>query len=471
MRLESILKKANKVDLTNSKLVRIFQMKRLKGPGFLAITITREPGQRPRKHLVKIYPRNPDYKGTITNCPNVMIRCDCLTGESKILTKDGWKTILELLFQKDIKYITKSGKVVNGDSPWFVGKKPTFKITLKNGFELCGTKEHKVLCFKGVKKIYDHRENGKSYYREKILYEWKTIGSLTSEDKVVCYQRNEIEDTVKDDNYWRSYLAGVYLGDGSSHSTFLNLNPIKEKYIFLKLRKHLGLEYKQISGKWRYAIDKKHIWYLKSLEICKPEKRFTIPDSCNKFALLSGLIDSDGYAKDGIVSIWGDKRLLNPLKDWLVSLGVPCKYKVVRKAGTEVCEGYAATKDHYILVITSTGVNLLRKNLCSYKVEKLPAGKKVKRLNWSYVESKSYNGLCDTFDIEIPDKHNFVANGIVVHNCARNMYKWEVANAVHKCSPIYYSNGAMPYDTNPSLRVGACKHSLRVGRAILNHKW
>lgn len=77
MRLESILKKANKVDLTNSKLVRIFQMKRLKGPGFLAITITREPGQRPRKHLVKIYPRNPDYKGTITNCPNVMIRCDC----------------------------------------------------------------------------------------------------------------------------------------------------------------------------------------------------------------------------------------------------------------------------------------------------------------------------------------------------------------------------------------------------------
>lgn len=471
MNLERILKKSNKVDIKNSRNVRIFQMKRLKGPGFLAITITREPGQRPRKHLVKIYPRNPDYKGKISDCPNVMIRCDCLTGESKILTTDGWKSILELLFQKDINYITRSGKVVKGDAPWLVGKKPTFKITLDNGFELCGTKEHKVLCYSGFKRIYDHRENGKSYYVEKNIYKWKTIGELSIEDKVVCYQRHNIENTVKDDNYWRSYLAGVYLGDGSSHTTLLNLNPTKEKYIFSKLKKHLGLEYKQISGRWRYAVDKKHVWYLKSLKINKPENRFTIPEGCNKYALLSGLIDTDGTVKDGIVSIWGDERLLNPLADWLKSLGVSCKYRLVRKAGTKVCKGFTASKDHYSLTITVAGINLLKKNLCSYKVEKLANGKKGKRVNWSYVKSKTYNGRCDTFDIEIPDKHNFIANGIVVHNCQRNMYKWEVANAVHKCSPIYYSNGAMPWDTNPALRVGACKHCLRVGRAILNHNW
>jgi hypothetical protein len=77
MKLEKILRKANKVDLKNSANVRIFQMKRLKGPGFLAITITREPGQRPRKHLVKVYPADPNYQGTISDCPNVLVRCDC----------------------------------------------------------------------------------------------------------------------------------------------------------------------------------------------------------------------------------------------------------------------------------------------------------------------------------------------------------------------------------------------------------
>ena len=77
MKLERILRKANKVDLRNSKMVRVFQIKKLKHGGFLAITITREPGQRPRKHLVKIYPRESTYKGTLNKCEHVMVRCDC----------------------------------------------------------------------------------------------------------------------------------------------------------------------------------------------------------------------------------------------------------------------------------------------------------------------------------------------------------------------------------------------------------
>lgn len=77
MKLDRFLKKTNKVDLKNSNNVRIFQLKKLKAGGFWALTITRIPGQSPRKHFCKIWPRDPKYIGKISECPHVLVTCDC----------------------------------------------------------------------------------------------------------------------------------------------------------------------------------------------------------------------------------------------------------------------------------------------------------------------------------------------------------------------------------------------------------
>ena len=82
--LARILQKSDRVDVNNARnsggpqgYVRIYSVKRLKNGGFLFVTITREPYKRPRKHLVKIWPKDPNYRGKLSDCPDVLIRCDC----------------------------------------------------------------------------------------------------------------------------------------------------------------------------------------------------------------------------------------------------------------------------------------------------------------------------------------------------------------------------------------------------------
>lgn len=40
-------------------------------------TLTREPGQPIRRHRQKIYPSDPSYIGSLWECPDVKVTCDC----------------------------------------------------------------------------------------------------------------------------------------------------------------------------------------------------------------------------------------------------------------------------------------------------------------------------------------------------------------------------------------------------------
>jgi hypothetical protein len=52
-------------------------------------------------------------------------------------------------------------------------------------------------------------------------------------------------------------------------------------------------------------------------------------------------------------------------------------------------------------------------------------------ITWRLMEGRSYVGVCDTYDIEVPDTHNFIANGFVVHNSTvvRCLYQQVIVNS------------------------------------------
>lgn len=47
---------------------------------------------------------------------------------------------------------------------------------------------------------------------------------------------------------------------------------------------------------------------------------------------------------------------------------------------------------------------------------------------------------------------------IVSCSCGDNTFRWEVANTYKEASEIEFSNGEPPLITNPTFKVGMCKH-------------
>ncbi len=75
--------------------------------------------------------------------------------------------------------------------------------------------------------------------------------------------------------------------------------------------------------------------------------------------------------------------------------------------------------------------------------------------------------------VKNPVKHTSVITFInkklkcsVSCSCGDNLYRWEVANTLKGASDIEYSNGEMPFITNPKLRASLCKHLLALYWAI-----
>ena len=114
------------------------------------VTVTRIPGENQRLHKMQWYARDQNYSGKLSQCPSIMASCDCVTGDTRVLTDKGMKTIYSLIDRSSnsaiefpINYIV-NGKIHKGSVPYHKGKKPVWEITLENGSKLKATKEHKI---------------------------------------------------------------------------------------------------------------------------------------------------------------------------------------------------------------------------------------------------------------------------------------------------------------------------------------
>lgn len=73
------IKKVWKTQLVNSQYVSIKSVQRHKTKPLIKFTtLTREPGQEPRIHVLRIYSADPNYKGRLSECPALKLSCNCL---------------------------------------------------------------------------------------------------------------------------------------------------------------------------------------------------------------------------------------------------------------------------------------------------------------------------------------------------------------------------------------------------------
>lgn len=73
-----LIRKVAKTQLANSQYVQIKSVQRNKNKPLLKFTtITREPNQKPRVHVQRIYATDPNYTGPLYLCPSIRVACDC----------------------------------------------------------------------------------------------------------------------------------------------------------------------------------------------------------------------------------------------------------------------------------------------------------------------------------------------------------------------------------------------------------
>ena len=297
----------------------------------------------------------------------------CVTGETKILTDNGYYMI------KDLE--NKNVNVWNGEEfssveVKYTGDQEIYKVVLSNGMELDSSPGHKWLI-----------QKGNSKHPERCLCEEVETTDLKPGDIIERYVTPLIEFTDSND-FLNPYMHGFFCGDGS----YCNNYPII--YLYDKKKKLLPFfkydTYQENSKKISFYVTK----YIN-------KEKFEVPINYSKnvrLRWLEGLVDADGCinlnsTKDStsiqLASI--NFKFLQDVQLLLTTLGIQTNIRLNHKSQKKLMPkndgtgdyDYYMCKDCYVLYITGKSVNKL-----------INMGFSPKRLNVIYCER-----LNDTMDI------------------------------------------------------------------------
>jgi len=165
---------------------------------------------------------------------------------------------------------------------------------------------------------------------------------------------------------------------------------------------------------------------------------FSLPESQIK-AFLAGYIDSDGHVQRNEIALTSvNKKLLEDVKGLAImtGLGVSRIFKH-RSAGIQNILGSVCNvKDSWRILMTGKQIKLLplksarKKNLAQKSrprrafegVQKLNfKSKTTEEIGFARINKIVYRGQKPTYDIEVEKYHNFIANGLIVHNSHTTM--------------------------------------------------
>ena len=146
--------------------------------GFLAIQAVAVDtfNDRPRPHKCFIISR--DHKAgdghrMYEKGNRVLVSCDCFTGDNRVLTKDGWKTMFEIAEpftgENSITYIV-NGQEHVGTAPYYKGMQKVWELQLSNGRTVTATRNQRFLTYV--------RKEGTTTRK------WRTLGRLSVGDRL-----------------------------------------------------------------------------------------------------------------------------------------------------------------------------------------------------------------------------------------------------------------------------------------------
>jgi len=412
------------------------------------------------------------FNGILTgNCTEIMEVTEndsisvCLTEDTRILTKNGLKKIIdcnneEILvpFKSDKELIQQKNvykKALLIDN----GKRDVYQINLKGVSPIKATENHKFLT---VTKTLNPKPTD---------YIWKTVKELKPlEDKIVISTNEECDNciTVKKEYHDLDYAcAGWCLGDGwfvtnkrkcdmgtfgvcfgptEEYAKNTVCNFLNNIHINTEVKKY-GHEkdikiYKDRNGVYNWATSKVNtINYLcnkfgfshgKGIKKFLPEKIFN-ENSQNIASYLSGLFSADGCVakmtnKPPVIMYSSAsyellKDLYNILKIFGIHGRISWTNNITNREGKSQGNLNINGYKNFCLFNEKIGFSLcpekqikLEKSIeeMKDKSSKIPLKKS---RDWAIISSIEFIGTENVYDLSLADSHNFIANGLVTHNC------------------------------------------------------
>lgn len=365
----------------------------------------------------------------------------CLTGDSLIMTNEGYKPIIEVTAKNSV--LSHDGIFHRIEALMYQGKKEVYKIKTSGAIEINATGNHK---FYVRKKYY---QKGKKFFDEpkwvsvdEIIKDNDGVYMLSSplikKEELPVWEGVELNVNktnkklvknlnLSDKTFW--YLMGRFIGDGwlrKQYKKGSNRNPYTGIIICCNKNETNDLITK-IGGKFKYSISYEKTankFHFTSTELGCFASQFgeyaygkVIPDFVLNLPkellkeFIDGYIDSDGYiiknTDDGYSITSVNLKLLYGISHCIEKVyNVPCK---IRKNNDE-CERLIENrlckqKTCYTLSFLLTPDESRTKHLVDDEYIWYPISK---------IES---NGIQDVYDIQVEETHTFIVNHSVTHNC------------------------------------------------------
>ena len=404
----------------------------------------------------------------------------CVSGDTLILTENGWKTAKEIYEEakrlgvvkavlasektlgKDgntraypVKLISVKGKdtvyeTVHGNQlellegakvdawVWHVGRKDGVRIRAGKGYEITVTKEHRFLTPNGWKEAANLKPGEKILVSRLSPDTYRNINGIKIDEDIAFLLGWIVGDGTLND-----YYAGFYFNKKETEAKRRVLEGLKkldveepESYIIERGNESMlliqGRAYKKIvellGGKldkqpqrhiprkvWEFSFDSLR-WFLRGL--------FTA----------DGTVDSDKAIRLTSASL----PLLREVQILLTGFGIYSKIyrRPYRRRFTYITKNGEKreyeSKEYYELIISGYSRKIFME-LIGFENESKNVKVSLKKTKidtlWATVEAIEEVKDVDFYDFTVPDLHNYIANGLVNHNCGEQfLYSYESCN-------------------------------------------
>lgn len=348
-------------------------------------------------NLLSGYPKE-DYNIEVTN--------PCVTGDTLILTKQGYQPIRELA-GKEVEVW--NGYEWSKVEPKVTGhNQKTLKITFSNGAMVQCTPYHKWVLKNGNRVEAQNLKVGDALQK----YFFPVIQGNCGFKKV------------------GAYTLGFYSGDGTKNLRQIVLYGEKQKLID-KLDVHHYVEYPELN---KTVVTLTHDY-----------EKFLVPPELStldtKLNFLAGLADADGCvnSQDGALAISSvNPKFLDKVRLMLNSLGVSSYVSLMHKAGKRNLPKNDGSGEYKLYDCQPC----YRLTISSYYVQRLiELGFETHRLYFNCKPNRNASRFITVASIEEaeiadsvycmnePKNHTFIANGVLTGNCAEF-----ASNAYNSCN-------------------------------------
>ena len=402
----------------------------------------------------------------------------CFTGDTQILTESGYKCIKDCNNEKVLSYFDTDTNMVHNEQ--FVtatlidnGVKDVFELKCTGTNPIKVTENHLFAVYNRT--IY---KKGKVFKR---LYEWKKVNELSKNDKILLPKINGLPNYISDstNQVHEDYLTiGWMLGDGWQHVSKDNkretygvcfgpadayardrvikkLNEMVDTSSFHKNgynKRATDYYTDKRTGVYSWASSKKD--FIKNIKEkygleCKTAHYKIIPEKIKKSSpseqasFLSGLFSADGSVYISSKSFYvnlssSSETLLYDVKNMLKCFGIDSRIVYTSVKNNTNTQGKLTIENNESIMKYYKYINF---TLSLAKSEKLKNGletnnKKSNYRHYCSIKSLTYIGKENVYDLNVPNTHNFIAEGFVVHNC----------NLSSICLPRFIEDGVFNFE-------------------------